>query len=121
MAADSTTLSPRLGIALLLAALLAGCSDDKAGEKTSVNPSTDSADTGTANGTVNIPSFAKADLVQLGGYLPPLDEDRIKVAPPVDWKVQPRSKDYVTQFVYIKKSRNLPLPRITIEFGLGQQ
>ncbi len=53
-------------------------------------------------------------LSSIGGYLPELDEGRLKVAPPVDWHMAPRSRDYVARFVF-DRSRRLTLPRITVD------
>lgn len=51
----------------------------------------------------------------LAGYLSDdLDEGRLRVAPPADWYVVPRAKDYIVQFVF-DRTRQSPLPRITIE------
>ncbi len=49
----------------------------------------------------------------LGGYLPPLDNQRLRIAPPADWHVQPRSRKYLARFVFDATHRS-PLPRITV-------
>ena len=54
------------------------------------------------------------ELSDLGGYLSDLDEGRLRAAPPVEWYVEPRAKDYVARFVF-DRMRQSPLPRITIE------
>ncbi len=58
--------------------------------------------------------FSVDELSDLGGYLSDLDEGRLRAAPPVEWYVEPRAKDYVTRFVF-DRMRQSPLPRITIE------
>ena len=49
----------------------------------------------------------------LGGYLPPLDDGRLHVAPPAGWRVRPRSSKYLVRFVR-DPTRRSPLPQITI-------
>lgn len=58
--------------------------------------------------------YSLEELSQIGGYLPVLDEGRLQVAPPVDWHMASRSKDYVARFLF-DQNRRLALPRITVE------
>jgi hypothetical protein len=55
-----------------------------------------------------------AELPALGDYLPPLDNDRIEVAPPEGWYVPPRSSAYVLRVQKDMKS-NYPSIIITAE------
>ena len=50
---------------------------------------------------------------RLGAYLPPLDDGRLKAAPPEGWYAESRNKAYVTRFV-LDRTHHAPLPRITI-------
>ena len=50
-------------------------------------------------------------LKPIGEYLPPLDDAKIQVAPPAEWKLMPRDARYLARFVKGKASE---LPRITI-------
>lgn len=50
---------------------------------------------------------------ELGGYLPPLDKQRLHIAPPAGWHVEPRSSKYLARFVFDETHRS-PLPRITV-------
>ena len=36
----------------------------------------------------------------LGGYLEDLDDGRVSLAPPVEWRIKSRDKAYVAQFVF---------------------
>ena len=102
-----------LAVCLLLG-LTVGCQD----ESTSIQePARSKPATEAASGPVEVPAYTKADLeelAKLGAYLPPLDDKRIRVAPPLDWRVEPRDRAYVTRFAF-DRTRRLPLPRITIE------
>jgi len=49
----------------------------------------------------------------LGGYLPPIDDGYLRVAPPAGWRVLPRSNKYLVRFVH-DPTRRVALPRITI-------
>ncbi len=51
------------------------------------------------------------ELPGLGDYLPPLDRDRIEVAPPEGWHLPPRSSKYV---VRVQKSAGVTYPTIII-------
>lgn len=57
--------------------------------------------------------YATGELSEIESYLPVLNEGRLKVAPPVDWDVAPRSKEYVVRFVF-ERDQRIPLPRITV-------
>jgi hypothetical protein len=50
-------------------------------------------------------------LPAIGEYLPPLDDGRIEIAPPAEWKPMPRDARYLARFVPGKISE---LPRITV-------
>lgn len=50
-------------------------------------------------------------LPTIGEYLPPLDDGRIEIAPPAEWKPMPRDARYLARFVRGKVSE---LPRITV-------
>lgn len=60
-----------------------------------------------------VPGYAQNDLSDITGYLPVLDDGRLKVALPIQWRMEPRSRDYVVRFRF-DQNRQLPLPRITI-------
>lgn len=61
-------------------------------------------------------TYKLADLsVGLGDYLPPLDGGRVEMAPPGEWKVGSRQKDYVVWFHQFKDPRLLPQIRVTVE------
>jgi hypothetical protein len=49
--------------------------------------------------------------VELGAYLPPLDDGRVEIAPPDGWGVLPRDSAYLTRF--FKENRS-GLPRIDV-------
>jgi hypothetical protein len=51
------------------------------------------------------------ELEPIGDYLPPLDDGRIEIAPPAEWKPMPRDARYLARFVKGKVSE---LPRITV-------
>jgi hypothetical protein len=94
---------PAIRLACLIIGLLCltigiGCQDDPA----------------TGQPAPEIYRFSVDELSDLGGYLSDLDEGRLRAAPPVEWYVEPRAKDYVTRFVF-DRMRQSPLPRITIE------
>jgi hypothetical protein len=59
-------------------------------------------------------AYRVEELSDLAAYLADVDQGRLRVAPPVDWHVEPRSKDYVVRFVLYPGLDN-PLPRITVE------
>jgi hypothetical protein len=65
-----------------------------------------------------VPGYDADQLTALGDYLPDLDEGRVRVAPPVDWLVAPRSKDYLARFLF-DRNRRLSLPRITLDVRDG--
>ena len=50
-------------------------------------------------------------LPAIGEYLPPLDDGKVEIAPPADWKPLPRDARYLARFVKGKASE---LPRITV-------
>jgi hypothetical protein len=59
--------------------------------------------------------YSRDDLSALGAYLSDdLDEGRLRAAPPVDWYVKSRDKQFVAQFVFDRTEQS-PLPRIRIE------
>jgi hypothetical protein len=58
------------------------------------------------------------ELSAIGAYLPELDEGRLQVAPPVDWRLAPRSNDYVARFVFDRQSL---LPMITVRVQEAEQ
>ncbi len=121
-----TPLSFASAITLIVAVLLlAGCS----GAAGPANPSGNTpggaqtggaADDGSGSPAANAPKGPKtyklSDLsVGLGDYLPPLDEGRVEIAPPGDWRVGSRQKDYVVWFHQYKDARLLPQIRVTAE------
>jgi hypothetical protein len=63
--------------------------------------------------TETTPSVKHIDAgsLALGDYLPPLDDSRIEIAPPADWRPMPRDSKYVVRFY--KEARN-GLPRIEV-------
>jgi len=65
-------------------------------------------------GALEVLHYPVEKLSALAGYLSDLDEGRLQAAPPVDWYIAPRDQDYVARFVF-DRSRQSPLPRITIE------
>lgn len=94
------------GRAVLLALLglaLAGCGGGDGGESASGNGS---AETGTS-----IKRRTAGSLPKVGDYLPPLDDGRIEIAAPADWKPLPRQPSFVAGFYKTKVSE---LPRITV-------
>ena len=108
---------PMLGSCILTACLLAlGCG----GAETN---STDQSGTGATtpgNGGAAAPpadaqpvSVARESL-ELGEYLPPLDDGRIELAEPAKWKRFPRSNDFVARF-YLENSTSLPRILVTAE------
>ncbi len=56
--------------------------------------------------------FDLSELTALGGYLEDLDEGRVSLAPPVEWRRSRRDKAHVARFVLTEQS---PFPRITVE------
>ncbi|MGQ9505864.1 MAG: hypothetical protein ACUVQG_13730 [Thermogutta sp.] len=48
--------------------------------------------------TAAIPRLASGKLPELGDYLPPLDGGRLELAPPKDWVVAPRTREYIVRF-----------------------
>jgi len=60
-----------------------------------------------------VPGYRVEELSAIGGYLPTLDDARLRVAPPIDWYLAPRSRGYVARFVF-DRTGETPLPRITI-------
>ena len=45
-----------------------------------------------------LPEIRRQDLPELGEYMPPLDRERLEVAPPKGWTVSPRTEGYVVRF-----------------------
>ena len=92
--------------------LIAGCSPPNAGDTTG-------APTGNASSTapdgVDFEDATQWRRVvndhALADYLPPLDDGRVELAPPADWRPLPRSDQYVVRFV---KSPARPMPRIVV-------
>ncbi len=64
--------------------------------------------------SADLPRYEVRELRAIGPYLPDLDDERLRVAPPVDWYVVPRSSEYLVRFVRDRNNRS-PLPRITME------
>ena len=58
-----------------------------------------------------IERYGLRELNPLGAYLPPLDEDRLLVAPPDGWVKEPQKEEYVARFRWSKRN---PLPQITV-------
>lgn len=89
--------SPLVGIAWLVVPLpwLLGCGSPSQPGAAKTQPS-----------VVNPP-----ELPELGDYLPPLDRDRIEVAPPKGWHLPPRSSKYLLR---VQKSRRSNYPNIVI-------
>jgi hypothetical protein len=56
--------------------------------------------------------YSADKLSGLAAYLPPLDDGRLRVAPPIQWQLRPRSEAYVARFVLDPR---VALPRITVE------
>jgi hypothetical protein len=86
-------------LAVLLAAV-AGCgsgSGPESGPKRS-----------TAEGTRKLPT---EKLPKLGDYLPPLDKDRLELAPPEGWHVPSASRQYI---VRVQKSAKEKYPSVTV-------
>jgi len=100
---------------MLLLVLVAGCGKEPAVQPELPANSTTAAETTPADvaGTDEIPSYALDDLSELGSYLPPLDDDRLRIAPPAGWHVESRSRDHLARFVR-DKTRRVPLPMITV-------
>ncbi len=63
-----------------------------------------------------VPGYTVDELSSIGSHLESLDEGRLCVAPPIEWHMVPRGKDYVVRFVRDRTNRS-PLPRITVEAG----
>ena len=55
--------------------------------------------------------FDPSELTELGGYVEDVDDGRLSLAPPVEWRRRLRDKAYVAQFVLTEQS---PFPRITV-------
>jgi hypothetical protein len=55
--------------------------------------------------------FDPRELAELGGYVEDVDDGRLSLAPPVEWRRKLRDKAYVAQFVLTAQS---PFPRITV-------
>ncbi len=55
--------------------------------------------------------FDPSELAELGGYVEDVDDGRLSLAPPVEWRRKLRDKAYVAQFVLTAQS---PFPRITV-------
>ncbi len=64
--------------------------------------------------------YTVEDLSVIGSYLPALDEACLQVAPPAEWHVAPRSKNYVVRFLF-DRNRRLELPRITVKVSAAQE
>lgn len=54
------------------------------------------------------------EMPAIDGYLPPLDDGRVEIAPPAGWKVLSRRPNYLANFTKGKASE---LPRISITVG----
>jgi hypothetical protein len=67
---------------------------------------------GPSTGTPTVFEYSASELSALGAYLPPLDEQRVCVAPPKQWHVRPRSEAYLARFA---RDTRIFLPRITVE------
>lgn len=57
--------------------------------------------------------FQVDELSDLAAYLAEVDQGRLRIAPPIEWRVAPRSRDYLVRFVRFPDSAS-PLPRITV-------
>jgi hypothetical protein len=62
--------------------------------------------------TAEIKRRDPASLPEVGDYLPPLDEGRLRAAPPAGWNVMRRGRTYLVGFAQGKTSE---LPRIVID------
>lgn len=56
--------------------------------------------------------FDPSELTALGGYVEDVDDGRLSLAPPVEWRRRSRDKAYVAQFVLTEQSL---FPRITVQ------
>ncbi len=80
-------------------------------------PASPSTSVGSSVAASSVPTEIKrvsAGELQVGEYLPPLDEGRIEIAPPTAWSPMPRDSKYLIRF--FKESRNsLPRIEVTVE------
>jgi hypothetical protein len=90
---------------LLLFAVLLGLTTCGCGAETSAPPSSDNVVLETKR--------VSADSLPIGGHMPPMDEQRVVLAPPRDWYAAPRRRGYVVQF-YLDKTRQSRIPRIWV-------
>lgn len=67
---------------------------------------------GPSAGSPTVFEYSVSELSALGAYLPPLDEQRVLVAPPRQWHVRPRSEAYLARFA---RDTRILFPRITVE------
>ncbi len=100
-----------LAVVSLAVLFCGGCG----GDRTSVQPAaTPKAKSPVVAKSTDIQQYTVQQIGEtLGGYLPPLDEGRLRVAPPAGWRVRPRSNKYLVRFVF-DPTRRSPLPQITI-------
>ena len=95
----------------VLLSLLVGCSSSSTSqpESTPVPPA-----------ALVVKQVDQSQLPSLGDYFPPLDEGRVKLAPPADWSWGSRRQGYLVR-MHLDKTRSVRLPRIwvTVE-GAGE-
>jgi hypothetical protein len=95
-------------LAVLLVSVFAGCPGPSERPATVAKPPDRSAPEG---------DFIRRpidDLPEVEDHLPPLDEGRVQIAGPVEWRPLPRSSKSLASFVKGKASE---LPRITVTVG----
>ena len=74
------------------------------------------ADATSGNPSTEVKRYQLSDLkVGLGDYLPPLDEGRVEIARPAEWKVGSRQQGYVVWFHRFRDVQLLPQIRVTAE------